>query len=424
MIQWSDRYWRYLIRQITRKTLLYTEMTMDSALNWNPLNLEPFLGHDEVEYPLALQLGGCDPVKMGAAAYLAESYGAYESINVNCGCPSNRAKKCGFGAELMLEPDTVRKIIHEMKRTVTHTEITVKCRLGVTNRESWEELKEFIHAVSEGGVKHVIVHARTCILRGLSPAQNRTIPPLRHDDVHRLVEEFPEMKFTINGGIRTFEEAKNHLGWENTDKSSASSLLYCVKANKRVKLEEADNFNGGSFKMQKHPVHGVMIGREAYNNPFLFSRADAEFFSNSNPSDCDKRDSAASAVLASMKASRRELLQDYIDYAVRCQDKKTYGSNLCNIMKPLHNFFYGCPDNGNQLYKRKLDGLLKLETKKDNKAAHAADTVLRSDAQYSSAFEKIVWTAVEDTIPKNFLDCNFRLDENAIQCVDDGSAPS
>ena len=103
---------------------------------------------------------------------------------------------------------------------------------------------------------------------------------------------------------------------------------------------------------------------------------------------------------------------------------KTYGSNLCNIMKPLHNFFHGCPDNGNQLYKRKLDGLLKLETKKDNKAAHAADTVLRSDAQYSSAFERIVWTAVEDTIPKNFLDCNFRLDENVIQCVDDGSAPS
>lgn len=411
------------MRQITRKTLLYTEMTMDSALNWNPLNLEQFLGHDGVEYPLALQLGGCDPIKMGAAAYLAESYGAYESINVNCGCPSNRAKKCGFGAELMLEPETVRKIVHEMKRTITHTEVTVKCRLGVTNRESWEELKEFIHAVSEGGVKHVIVHARTCILSGLSPAQNRTIPPLRHDDVHKLVEEFPEMKFTINGGIRTFQEARDHLGWDNTDKNSGSSLLYCVKANKRVKIERANDADVDSHKMQmqKFPVHGVMIGREAYNNPFLFSTADAEFFSQESSSEYDKRDIMAAAIPESMKCSRRELLQDYIDYAVRCQENKSYGSNLCNIMKPLHNFFHGCPDNGNQIYKRKLDGLLKFETKKDNKAGHTGETVSRSEPQYSSPFERIVWTAVEDTIPKRFLDCNFRLNENAVECIDDES---
>jgi tRNA-dihydrouridine synthase A len=200
MIQWSDRYWRYLMRQITKDTLLYTEMTMDAALNYNSQSLEPFLGHDEIEYPLALQLGGCDPKSMGEAAYLAESYGAYESINLNAGCPSNRAKKAGFGAELMLEPELVRKILSEMKRTVTHTDVTVKCRLGVTNRDSWEELKEFIHSVSQSGVRHVVVHARICILAGLSPAQNRTVPPLNHQMVYDLVNEFPEMRFTINGG--------------------------------------------------------------------------------------------------------------------------------------------------------------------------------------------------------------------------------
>lgn len=394
------------MRQITRKTLLYTEMTMDSALNYNTHNLEPFLGHDLSEYPLALQLGGCEPESMGKAAYLAESYGIYDSINVNAGCPSNRAKKCGFGAELMLEPELVKKIVYEMKRVVTHTDITVKCRLGVTNKESWEDLIEFIHAVRDGGVNHVIVHARTCILSGLSPAQNRTIPPLRHDDVHKLVQEFPEMKFTINGGIKSFEEAKAHLGW-NADQDdegrtegnggSDLSLLYCANANKRMKTDASSALTPISY-----PVHGVMIGREAYRNPWLFSTADTEFFNLKGTSDTD--DTAAAP--KSMKSTRREILQDYIDYAVRCQDNKVYGSNLCNIMKPLHNFFCGCSDNGNQLYKRKLDDLLKAHTKSSKKS----NSNVVAASQYSSPFESIVWAAVEGTIPDRFLDCRFRVE--------------
>jgi tRNA dihydrouridine synthase A len=408
MIQWSDRYWRFLMRQITRKTLLYTEMTMDSALNYNTRNLEPFLGHDQSEYPLALQLGGCEPESMGKAAYLAESYGVYDSINVNAGCPSNRAKKCGFGAELMLEPELIKKIVYEMKRVVTHTDITVKCRLGVTNKESWEDLKEFIHAVRDGGVNHVIVHARTCILSGLSPAQNRTIPPLRHDDVHKLVQHFPEMKFTINGGIKTFQEAKVHLGWNTeqveegrTEGSSGSdlSLLYCAKANKRMKMEPSSALSFNSY-----PVHGVMIGREAYRNPWLFSTADTEFFTLKATSYADSTETDAAAVPKSMKSTRREILQDYIDYAVRCQDNKVYGSNLCNIMKPLHNFFCGSSDNGNQLYKRKLDDLLKVHTKSSKKS----NSNVAAASQYSSPFESIVWAAVEGTIPDRFLDCRFR----------------
>ena len=120
----------------------------------------------------------------------------------------------------MVQQVLVQQLLH-----VTHTDITVKCRLGVTNRESWDELIEFIHAVSEGGVRHVIVHARCCVLSGLSPAQNRSIPPLRHDDVHRLVEAFPEMKFTMNGGIKTFQEAKEHLNWSDAEDRAVEMLL-------------------------------------------------------------------------------------------------------------------------------------------------------------------------------------------------------
>ena len=426
MIQWSDRYWRYLMRQITQKTLLYTEMTMDSALKWNKSNLEPFLGHNKIEYPLALQLGGCDPKSMGEAAYLAESYGAYESINVNAGCPSNRAKKVGFGAELMLEPDLVRRIVYEMKRVVTHTDITVKCRLGVTNRESWDELMEFIHAVSEGGVRHVIVHARCCVLSGLSPAQNRTIPPLRHDDVHRLVEAFPEMKFTINGGIKTFQEAKEHLNWSNAEDGAKPpvekcAMLYCANANKRTKLDGADTVaHTGSLidaatvvkssfvntgKWENNAVHGVMIGREAYRNPWLFSTADREFFSPAIRSDFDQAEDIASiiSIPKGMLATRREILEEYIEYAVSCQDNKVYGSNLCNIMKPLHNFFCGCPENGQQLYKRKLDDLLKIHTKSAKN-----NIIVTAGHPTTSAFESIVWKAVEGTIPDVYLDCDFR----------------
>ena len=302
------------MRQITRKTLLYTEMTMDSAINWNPENLQPFLGHDEVEYPLALQLGGSDPVKMGAAAYLAEGYGIYESINVNAGCPSNRAKKCGFGAELMLEPDLVKRIVYEMRRVVARTDITVKCRLGVTNRESWDELVEFIHAVKEGGVNHVIVHARTCVLKGLSPAQNRSIPPLRHDDVHKLVQEFPEMKFTINGGIKSFSEVREHLGWADgmtEAKSNDYSMLYCANANKRTKLNVASS--EATSESRSYPVHGVMIGREAYRNPWMFATADKEFFTSSQSRTYSKPDGDVKSSSSSMQNTRRDVLQTYID---------------------------------------------------------------------------------------------------------------
>jgi tRNA-dihydrouridine synthase A len=208
------------MRQITHKTLLYTEMTMDTALTYNPTNLERFIGYNkDVEHPLAIQLGGCNPEKLGEAAYLCESFGSFNEINLNAGCPSNKAKKAGFGAELMLEPELVRQIVHEMKRRVTHTEVTVKCRIGVTDRESYEDLLEFVEAVRAGGVNHMIIHARSCVLKGLSPAQNRTVPPLHPEIVHKLAKAYPEMSFVLNGGVESFETAKMHLGMFDVNNS-------------------------------------------------------------------------------------------------------------------------------------------------------------------------------------------------------------
>ncbi len=190
------------MRLITKKTLLYTEMVMDASINYNRTNLEPYIGHDQTaEHPLAVQLGGCDPESVGEAAYICETFASFQSINLNCGCPSNRAKKCGFGAELMLEPSLVRQLVHSMQRRVTHTDVTVKCRIGVTpGRESFEELCEFVHAVRAGGARTVVLHARLCVLRGLTPAQNRSVPPLHHEVPHKLVNLFPDMTFVLNGG--------------------------------------------------------------------------------------------------------------------------------------------------------------------------------------------------------------------------------
>lgn len=217
---------------------------------------------------------------------MCESFGSFSEINLNCGCPSQKAKKAGFGAELMLDPELVTCILKGMSRRVTHTDISVKCRIGVTGRESYDELVDFIEAVKAGGVRHLIVHARCCVLRGLTPAQNRSIPPLHPEVVYNLVEDFPELKFTLNGGITSFEAAKEHL----------------------------------------KSVHGVMIGREAYRNPWYFSQADELFYG-------DKR--------ASSWPTRRAVINEYLRYAEQAQTDELFGSNTCNIIKPLHNVFNG-----------------------------------------------------------------------------------
>lgn len=354
MIQWTDRHYRYMIRHITKKTRLYTEMVMDAPLlhNQSMEKLEPFIGLDrELEPPITVQLGGRDPDTLAVAASLCEQFGGYDEINLNAGCPSTKAKRGGFGAELMLDPEVVRQIVYSMRRQTSSVNITVKCRLGVTGRDSWEDLVEFVNAVKAGGVNNMIIHARTCVLKGLSPAQNRTIPPLRYHVVMDLVRTFPDIQFTLNGGVKTLEHAQELL---------AQGVETC-----------------------EGPRHlaGVMIGREAYNNPWVLADADERFFQCRGPG-----------------LSRREVLDAYLHYCARAQDSGLHGSATANIVKPLHNFFAGCATN--RLYKQKLDGLVKLYS-----------TSSRSVAE-------IVEMAIEDTIPDSFLEskvCERQLRDSALE---------
>lgn len=326
------------MRQHTEKTLLYTEMLMDNAIIYNhPHKLEPFLGHSEIEHPLAVQLGGSDPERLGQAAAICEEYKEFHEINLNCGCPSNKAKKAGFGAELMLEPDLVRQIVYSMKRRVSTTDITVKCRLGVTGREQWDDLLEFVQSVKSGGVNTMIIHARHCVLKGLSPAQNRNIPPLCYDQVHELVKLFPDMNFVLNGGVTSFDQAKEHL------------------------------HSDGSVPA----VHGVMIGREAYNNPYSMSTADQAFF----------------GLQDKPVPSRGHILESYLDYAVRMQQLDGFSNRSAGLTKPLHNFFTNCKNNPQ--YKVVLDEMLKQEGK------------LIDEGKVQ--FDDFIWRVVDSTIDKDLL---------------------
>mmetsp|Transcript_17860 Transcript_17860/g.40063 ORF Transcript_17860/g.40063 Transcript_17860/m.40063 type:complete len:297 (-) Transcript_17860:52-942(-) len=218
MIGWTDRNWRFLFRQIAREPLLYTEMVMDSAVLYNTHCLDDHIGFDRtVEPPLALQLGGNDPETLGRAVDAVETYsseggGGFSEINLNAGCPSNKAKRAGFGAELMQEPELVRQICSSMVRRSRGAEVTVKCRIGTDRRDSWADLLQFVHACRDGGVRRVVVHSRICVMCGLSPAQNRSVPPLRYDAVHRLAGCFPDMRFVLNGGLHCCDDFDAHLG--------------------------------------------------------------------------------------------------------------------------------------------------------------------------------------------------------------------
>lgn len=234
MMDWTTPHFRYLARILSRHALLYTEMVTTGALIHG--DTERFLRHDPSEYPLALQLGGSDAKELAHCARLAEQFG-FSEVNLNVGCPSDRVQNNMIGACLMAHPDKVAEAVAAMINA-TNLPVTVKHRIGIDGRESWEELCEFIDKVSAAGCTTFIVHARIAILEGLSPKENRDIPPLKYDWVYRLKQKYPHLEIIINGGIKTFEECHEHLA--HTD--------------------------------------GVMLGREAYHNPWLLASVDSEFF--------------------------------------------------------------------------------------------------------------------------------------------------
>ena len=239
MMDWTDRHYRYFARLITRRTLLYTEMVTTGALIHG--ERERFLRFDPAEHPLALQLGGSDPTDMATCARMGADWG-YDEININVGCPSDRVQSGRFGACLMAEPGLVADCVAAMK-AVVDVPVTVKSRIGIDDLDSYELLAAFTDRVSSAGCDVLIVHARKAWLKGLSPKENRDVPPLRYDVVERLKRDFPTLPMVVNGGITTLQQAKAHL----------------------------------------QTLDGVMIGREAYQNPWMLAEADALIFGDSGP---------------------------------------------------------------------------------------------------------------------------------------------
>lgn len=293
MVDITNRFYRFFMRQLSLKTTLYTEMINANAVLNNPSVLK----FTPIEHPVVFQLGGCDADSLSAAALLCQQSG-YDEINLNCGCPSGRVSCGKFGACLMLEPETVRELCAAMVRKLT-IPVTVKCRLGVDDRDAYEDLRNFIGTVSQAGVSHFIIHARKAILAGLTPEENRKIPPLRYDQVYKLVGDFPDLQFTLNGGIKSHEQI------------AEAAAQGCT---------------------------GVMLGRWAYENPTFFSDVDHMYYQTSNPG-----------------ISRRQAMETYAAY---CQSELEAGEQVCNsvLAKPLTNLFRAQP--GNSYYRVTLNGLM------------------------------------------------------------------
>ncbi|USX13277.1 tRNA dihydrouridine(20/20a) synthase DusA [Oxalobacteraceae bacterium OTU3CAMAD1] len=240
MMDWTDRHCRVFHRHISRHTWLYTEMVTTGALVYG--DVERHLRFNEEEHPVALQLGGSDPADLATSAKLGEKWG-YDEINLNCGCPSERVQKGAFGACLMAEPQLVADCVKAMRDAVS-IDVTVKHRIGIDQTESYDFVRDFVGTVSDAGCKTFIVHARNAILKGLSPKENREVPPLKYDYAYRLKRDFPDFEIIINGGIKTEAEIDEHL---------------------------------------RH-LDGVMLGREAYHNPFVMATFDQRYYGDDSAS--------------------------------------------------------------------------------------------------------------------------------------------
>jgi tRNA-dihydrouridine synthase A len=237
MLDWTDKHCRYFYRLMSKKTVLYTEMVTTGAILRGKGD---YLSYNDAEHPLVLQLGGSDVKSMTECAKIAEQRG-YDEININVGCPSDRVQNGRFGACLMAEPQLVAECVNEMQ-SATNVPVTVKSRIGIDDLDSYEFLHTFIEQVSAAGCEHFIIHARKAWLTGLSPKQNRDVPPLDYQRVYQIKKDFLNLNISINGGIKSFNEANEHL---------------------------------------QH-IDGVMIGREIYSSPYMLATADSEIYNTTN----------------------------------------------------------------------------------------------------------------------------------------------
>ena len=272
MMQCTDIHDRYLFRLITKKAFLYTEMVTTGAIIHGKC-LEQLNFNPEIEHPVAVQLGGSDPSELAECAKICSSLG-YDEINLNIGCPSERVQKGSFGACLMQDPELVRDCIMAMQ-DVTSTPITVKCRIGINERDDVGFLNNFVSTIINPNLKTLIVHARVAILKGLTPRQNRQIPPLKYENVYQLKKEFPELEIIINGGIQNVDESLDHL-----------------------KI-----------------VDGVMLGRSPYDNPMIVSNVDSRIFNETD-----------------LGIERKSVLKTYLEY---CLHQVEEGHALSRTLKHI-----------------------------------------------------------------------------------------
>ena len=295
MMERTDRFYRYFLRLITRHTLLYTEMITSAAvLNGDR---DQLLAFDAAEHPVALQLGGSEPGEMAACARIAEEHG-FDEVNMNVGCPSKRVRAGRFGACLMAEPQRVADCVAAMASTVG-IPVTVKTRIGIDEQDSYEALAAFVSLVAGHGCNTFIVHARKAWLTGLSPKQNRDVPPLRYDIVHQLKQDFPSLTIILNGGVTTLDQTRQHLS----------------------------------------RLDGVMIGRAAYRDPYMLAQADRQIF--------DTKSAAP---------SRREIIEAYLPYAARELQR---GTRLAHLTRHLTGLYLGQP--GARAWRRAVSALASID---------------------------------------------------------------
>ena len=272
MMQCTDIHDRYLFRLITKKAFLYTEMVTTGAIIHGGC-LDQLNFNKEIEHPVAVQLGGSDPSELAECSKICGSLG-YDEINLNIGCPSERVQKGSFGACLMQEPELVKDCIEAMQEA-TSTPITIKCRIGVNERDDIDFLNNFVNQIVNPKLKTIIVHARVAILKGLTPRQNRQIPPLKYQNVYQLKKEFPDLEIVINGGIKDVNDSIQHL----------------------------------------EQVDGVMLGRSPYDNPMIVSNVDSAIFDEVDIGD-----------------DRKSILKKYIEY---CLIQADLGHPLSRTLKHI-----------------------------------------------------------------------------------------
>lgn len=286
MMEWTDRHCRFFLRLLSPRALLYTEMVTAQAIVHG--DRERLLGFDPAERPVALQVGGCEPEQLARAAAIGAQFG-YDEINLNVGCPSDRVQSGRFGACLMARPELVRDCVAAMRAAV-EIPVTVKSRIGIDDHEDFGFLRDFVGTVAESGCDVFIVHARKAILAGLSPKENREVPPLRYEHVYRLKAEFPELFITLNGGVRDLGAVRAHLA----------------------------------------RVDAVMIGREAYHNPYFLAAIERELHGTEPP-------------------AREAVMEAFLDYV---EDRLAEGVRLTAMTRHVLGLYLGRP--GARHWRRQL----------------------------------------------------------------------